>query len=194
MKSIKSIKPIVLALSAVALLSFTISKSNLILEEYEDVGIIKQSILKPSQFNKTQEGTWVILKGQELSRDSELFKLLEENSDLNILDKKDDAYFLPDARGMFIRSSNINGEGLDPDDQRLVGSFQEDALQQHTHKVAKGRTDKSAGSQTSPSKQRFADFQSTYAGPFSTGGHNGRPSTETRPVNISMYTYMKVSI
>jgi lipopolysaccharide export LptBFGC system permease protein LptF len=184
----KKIKITLLAIFGFALLSFTIQESSIFQAELEDVGIIRQSLLKPIQFNKTQKGTWVLLNGQEINKESELFKLLEENFDLNILNKKENKYYLPNASGAFIRSSNVNGEGMDPNKDRLVGSLQKDELKSHSHSY---NSDKSTHRASKTGNERKSV-------PTSEDGIN-RASTsntgasETRPVNISMYTYIKIS-
>jgi len=179
----KKIKITLLAIIGFALLSFTIQKSSIFQAELEDIGIIKQSLLKPIQFNKTQKGTWVLLNGQEINKESELFKLLEENFDLNILNKKENKYYLPNASGAFIRSSNVNGEGMDPDKNRLVGSYQVDEFKSHTHTyTSSARHDKSSDGGAEPYAWGPAKYTSD-----ATGGK------ETRPKNISLYTYIKIS-
>lgn len=158
-----------------------------------DVGTIKQSIFKPLVFNKSQTGTWVLLQGQELSQNSEMFKMLQENSELNILTLKEGKYYLPDARGKFIRASNVNGQGSDPDKTRLVASVQTDAYKSHTHNGWVGSC--AAGNPAESTDRR---------GACNTAGGNDRypvnPTTigisgdvETRPINLTMYTYIKIS-
>ncbi len=193
----KKIGLILLAIFGFTIFSFTLQKSSIFQEELEDLGIIKQSLLKPIQFNKTQKGTWVLLNGQEINKKSELYKLLDENFDLNILTKSGDKYFLPNASGAFIRSSNVNGEGYDPDKTRKVGSFQLHAYQKHNHPLENNiyRWNRSfSGHSTGPhvltngsdggtSNSRWA-FETNYS---------GSSELETRPSNISMYTYIKIS-
>ncbi|WP_339715797.1 hypothetical protein [Cyclobacterium amurskyense] len=193
----KKIKPILLTLVAFTLLSFTLSNSTIFEEDLEDIGIIKQSLLKPNQFNKTQKGTWVLLNGQEINKKSELYKLLGENFDLNILTKNGDKYFLPNASGAFIRSSNVNGEGHDPDKTRKVGSFQLHAFKKHNHPLEKNiyRWNRSfSGHSTGPHVLTNGSDGGTSNSKwvFETK-HSGGSVLETRPSNISMYTYIKIS-
>jgi hypothetical protein len=149
----------------------------------QDIGIIKQSLLKPNQFNKTQKGTWVLLDGQKINKEAELFKLLKENFDENILTEKEGDYFLPNASGVFIRCSNVNGEGMDTNKERLVGSFQSDELGKHRHSFnsygAGGGYGKIVDGQ---SKRDVININTSYSG-----------GAETRPKNISLYTYIKIS-
>ena len=160
---------------------------NTALIETVDVGTIKQSILKPLIFNKNQMGNWVPLQGQELSENSELFKILKENSELNILTKKEGKYYLPDARGKFIRASNINGKGMDPDTNRLVGSHQADELKKHNHPLNLTGRDRDGSNCRSSLNGCGQNSVPANKNSGNTGG------VETRPVNISMYTYIKVS-
>jgi len=187
----KNIKLVLLALICFTLLSFTLNQTSIFQENLEDVGIIKQSLLKPNQFNKTQKGTWVLLNGQIVSKDSELYKLLEENFDLNILTKKDGKYFLPNASGAFIRSSNINGEGGDPDKDRIVGSVQKDALKKHKHPLQNtiykhGRSFKGESDKDHTLKHCCG---TVWVSETKVVGDD----IESRPLNVSMYTYIKIS-
>ncbi|QHI38646.1 hypothetical protein IMCC3317_40400 [Kordia antarctica] len=185
----KKIKPILLTIACFTLLSFTIKSSSIFQKPLQDIGIIKQSLLKPNQFNKTQKGTWVLLNGQEINKESKLYKLLEENFDLNILTKKDNKYFLPNASGAFIRASNVNGEGKDPDKDRKVGSIQDDLIKIHEHNYWGGTGNKwyknfnTNGGGNHPSEKNLSNVKT----------HNSLLGSETRPVNISMYTYIKIS-
>jgi hypothetical protein len=165
-------------------LAFRDYKGNFAYEEgLENVGTIKQSLLKPTQFYKTQKGTWEILRGQELDRKSELFKLLSESGDQNVLTLKNGNYYLPNALGTFIRCSNVNGSGVDSQMNRLVGSFQDDQIKSHFHKYTSGQRKDVSGR---GSRSNFAWGSQTYT-TTSVGGK------ETRPKNISMYTYIKIS-
>jgi hypothetical protein len=149
---------------------------------YEDVGLIKQSLLRPAQFSKTQKGIWVLLNGQELDPKSELFELLTQTSDQNILKKVGDKYYLPNALGRFIRSSNFNGMGEDPEKNRLVGSEQTDDFKSHTHNYTSSARKSVSG------KGSKSDYAWDGAG-YTTAATGG---DETRPKNISMYTYIKI--
>lgn len=158
-----------------------------------NIGDVKYSILPPNIFNETQKGNWVLLDGKPLSEETELYKLLEGKMSLDILQKKQDAHFLPDTRGRFIRSMNINGQGDDPEKNRKIGSYQADIFQQHTHAIGVSASDKAAASQMN--RNRFADFlQQGARAPFQThGAINGRTGEETRPKNIALYTYIKIA-
>lgn len=171
--------------SLIFLAIFGISSSIYSQTQIEDIGVIKQSIFKPKQFNKTQNGTWVLLDGSQISKDTKLFELLEENFNLDILTLKEDGnYYLPDASGVFIRASNVNGKGKDPDKDRKVGSIQNDTIKKHEHKYyagSKNYTEYNTGAKTYRINPKWQNTKSDFGG------------TETRPVNISMYTYIKIS-
>lgn len=173
-----------IVITSFIIFSFTKVGGNpdVIVLETTDVGTVKQSVLKSLPFNKNQTGTWVLLQGQELSQTSELFKILEENSELTILTKKDGKYYLPDARGKFLRSSNVNGVGRDPDSDRQVGSHQDDMLGKHRHSFNSHGAGGGYGNIVDGQSKQAININTSY-----TGG------VETRPVNISLYTYIKVS-
>jgi len=151
-------------------------------KQLENVGTIKQSILEPTTFSNTQKGIWVLLDGREVSRQSALFKILKDNLKLDVLQNVDGKYYLPNALGTFIRSSNFEGAGLDPDTARLVGTLQQDELKSHTHTYRASDTKKVSGD---GSRSEFAWNAASYT-TDATGG------AETRPKNISMYTYIKI--
>jgi len=183
----KKIKLVLLTIIGISFLSFTLINSSVFQEELENVGIIKQSLLKPNQFNKTQKGTWVLLDGSLIEKDTKLFELLNENFDLNVLRLKDNKYFLPDASGAFIRSSNVNGKGKDPDKDRVVGSIQNDTIKKHEHEHWGGTGNKWYKNHDTGGNHPSEKFLSNVK------THNSFLGSETRPVNISMYTYIKIS-
>jgi hypothetical protein len=192
----KNLNLISLSVIASLLLSFTVLQINtntLFVESYEDIGIIKQSVLKPESFNKTQKGVWVLLDGRELEPNTQLYKILEEGHDLNILKNGKN---LPDALGKFIRSSNYLGKGIDPDTSRLVGSTQLDAFQGHKHigsdKIAENLGRESPNTPKQRQNVTGTNLKET-SGTLDAGQGLPRVSSETRPVNITMYTYIKVS-
>lgn len=105
-------------------------------------------------------------------------------------------YFtLPDLRGRFLRGWN-NGAGVDPDAESrkdtngnpagdVVGSYQEDAFQDHTHAYTKNQTTIDRGS----SGGQAAVLRNTVLA--ATTGANNNPSSETRPKNASVHYIIK---
>ena len=184
----KNTKLILLVVVGLSLLSFTINDFNLFQEEFEDVGIIKQSLLKPNQFNKTQKGTWVLLDGSKIDQNTKLFVLLKENFDLDILTLKDGKYYLPNASGAFIRSSNVNGEGYDPNKLRKIGSLQKDTFKKHQH-----TTERKVFGHKYHGYPQDEDMKPGGWGGYMEVKTDFQGNTETRPINISMYTYIKIS-
>ena len=187
----KELKTLLLVFVGLGLFSFTVNQFQEAPEvhnEFEDVGIIKQSFLKPNQFNKTQSGTWVLLDGSQIEKDTKLFQLLEETHDLDILTLKDGNYYLPNALGTFIRCSNVNGEGKDPDQSRKVGSLQEDTFEKHQHS-----TERNVFGQRNAGFPTQEDMDPGGWGGYMKVKTHSVGDTETRPVNISMYTYIKIS-
>ncbi|WP_281631499.1 hypothetical protein [Flavobacterium luteolum] len=189
----KKINLISLPIIALALLSFTILKINtnpLFVEDYEDIGTIKQSLLKPELFNKTQKGVWVLLDGRELDQNTELYKILGEGFDLNILPE---GKRLPDAKGKFIRCSNYLGVGSDPDAARLVGTLQYDSFQGHGHTPLSFQSINEPQGINGYKGGHWTHTDNMDAGTVDKGYGAPRISTETRPINLSMYTYVKVA-
>ena len=94
--------------------------------EHSHLGDVKYSILPPEVFNNQHSGTWVPLEGGKIRDDWELTKLAKREKVHDVIFTiKDSAYWLPDARGTFVRSMNHNG-GIDPDTTRRVGVLQDD--------------------------------------------------------------------
>jgi hypothetical protein len=189
-----NLKNIVLLIVCFSLLSFTMLQiSSNQSDQYDDVGTVKYSILKPDLFQRTQRGKWVLLDGRDLSNSTELFRLLTNGNSTNILR---DGRFLPDARGKFIRSSNFGG-GNDPDVNRVVGSVQLDAFQGHKHigdnKIAQNWSEQSPNNPHQRWNVTGNNLVET-AGTFDAGYGVPRLSTETRPINLSFYTYIKISL
>lgn len=157
--------------------------------EYFDVGDVKFSILSPDVFNQTQSGTWVVLNGSNLPEDSDLYLLLSDNLKLEDLPKAGNNIVLPDVRGKFLRSMNINGEGDDPEKFRKIGSYQDDRIIQHQH-TGYFPVNSGFSFEHHQPNSRLKGQTSTNK----TGGVTGVNATsETRPKNIAFYTYIKIS-
>ena len=190
-----NLKNLILVIACFSFLSFTLLQiSSNQSDKYDDVGTVKYSILKPDLFQRTQSGKWVLLDGRELNNSTDLFRLLSNGNSTNILGN---GRYLPDARGKFFRSSNFGG-GNDPEANRLVGSVQLDAFQGHKH-IGDNRIAQNVGDRQSSNspKQRYnvtgTNLVET-AGTFDAGYGVPRLSTETRPINLSFYTYIKISL
>jgi len=120
--------------------------------------------------------------------------------------------YLPDLRGLFLRSvnsytqdqdlgaANVKEERKNPDNT-APGVFQPGALQQHRHSVGRGSSDKKANSQYKQGKNRYADFQEGHldtklTSPIQSKYNSidvGANDHETRPKNITVFYYIKVN-
>lgn len=198
----KKVGLFLLVVVTVVSISFNLWETNAssqFVQDYEDIGTIKQSILKPEIFKKTQKGIWILLDGAELNTNSELHKLLEEGSDLNVLTEKEGRKHLPDALGKFIRSSNYLGKGADVETNRLIGSSQSDSYKQHQHGFG-GNFLNSGGTSiwslygTRGSKAWTAKTNNKDGASISKESLTSpEGDKETRPVNVSMFTYIKIA-
>jgi len=145
------------------------------------VGDVVFSILPIDQFITLHKGTWKYLNGEGY-----------ENTDLALhLDFENEK--LPDARGVFIRGMNRMDQSRskvegDIDSERLIGSYQKDGIKKHNHKLP------------------IAQEQYGTYGEYSDHGNPGQPFKsyrettiqedgidETRPRNITLYIYIKLS-
>lgn len=149
------------------------------------VGDVKYSILEEEQFRIVHDSTWVLMDGRTISGTA-LNQLINQ-----------DAYSLPDARGVFIRGMNMNRDAAtgDTDGNRPVGKWQVDGIKKHVHKFRDawfaevncgwGGT---LGSKSSDSDNVKCEEEDTTYDRDEDGLIN-----ETRPRNIALYIYIKVN-
>ena len=136
------------------------------------IGDVKYSVLPLNQFQSVNGDGWVPLMGQDIQPDWVIGRELitfENNK-------------LPDARGTFIRIVD-EGAGRDAEQNRKVGTYQEDTFKKHSHTTVGHYQEYSlkgpgsvfgliVGSDTHPTEPVGGD--------------------ETRPKNIALYAYLKV--
>ena len=96
---------------------------------------------------------------------------------------------LPDLRGYFIRGWD-DGRGIDSG--RVLGSYQDDAFQNHTHAITGGVSAETpnAGGANYPVVSNIAVGQSSL-NTNATTIISGKSSTETRPKNIALMAIIK---
>ncbi len=138
------------------------------------VGDVKYSILDLTDFQGENGTCWVLMNGQNISG-SRLATLTGSST-------------LPDARGYFIRSyDNRQSNRIDVD--RLFGdpiaTIQQDEFKSHNHKIGNYRiiTNVASGSAKNP-PQPWSGYEL-----FT----ENRGGNETRPKNITLYTYIRIN-
>jgi len=96
------------------------------------VGTVLNSILPESVFQEKMGSEWVLMDGRVIDSSYEIAKYLSTN------DKLENR--LPDAQGKFLRMmdyrspTNANrAKDGDPEENRQIGSYQEDSIKTHTH-------------------------------------------------------------
>ncbi len=190
---IKTLHIVLIAIFTILLMSFSENQP----EGFYQIGNVQYSILPPNVFPKTQKGTWVLLDGKPIGEDQELYTILEQESLLDIFKDANGIVKLPDAKGRFIRSMNINGQGDDLDKSRTAGSYQNDAFQGHKHVGSSSIAQLISKKQTNNTpRQRYTvtgTAASNTAGTIDGGYGTPRISNETRPKNIALYTYIKIA-
>ena len=184
---IKSIHLAIIGIFTLIIMGFSQDPS----EEYYEIGDVKYSILPPNVFGKTQKGTWVLLDGKPIGDDQKLYTFLEQEFILDMFKDKNGIAKLPDAKGRFIRSMNINGQGSDPNKTRKVGSYQGDALKKHKHPLQNviykhGRSFRGDNAKDHALKHAYG---SVWASETKVTGNDD----ESRPRNIALYTYIKTA-
>lgn len=141
------------------------------------IGDVIYSILPPDQFQKEHGDGWDLLDGSPL-KESDAIKRYYSPANL------------PDGRGVFIRSMNMNRDPSagDQDGNRAhVGDYQRDGLKKHTHPIpivdfwGAGNVYLPAIAPRNPDPNR--------------AGSEVNPDgiDETRPRNIALYLYVKVN-
>jgi len=136
------------------------------------VGTIIASYLQPSQVKERYGDEWVLADGRDVSTNTPFFKETGMTK-------------IPDLRGMFLRALNAGrNDGLGDPETRLLGSYQDDALKSHQHKISTG------GIWGRSFKGEDAGPHTAYEKDANTGSFGGG---ETRPRNIAVYYYIKVN-
>ncbi|CAM1358003.1 hypothetical protein [Tenacibaculum xiamenense] len=174
-----------------ALMAFGFTDSSSTTETFR-VGDVQHSILSPDQFRSLPEGeNWLPLDGGVYA------SLKGINLNKTTLATKFGINKLPDARGMFIRSMNLGRDDIysDPESSRSVGEPQKGQSNninnfRYTWQSAKH------GTITIPNNGEWSGHISTGKG--QNGGRKDgiqiqKKGTETRPNNISLFTYIKVN-
>lgn len=144
------------------------------------IGDVKYSILEPPKFMEVNGSGWVIMAGQNITNSD-----LHEFSGISIL---------PDSRGQFIRSMNLgrNSEEGDTQGDRQVGTSQLDSFQGHQLEIGVlGSPGQLPGFRSGPNNG--PSFKNALG--IVELGEYGTPRVgmETRPRNITLYTYIKIN-
>jgi hypothetical protein len=150
------------------------------------IGTIVPSMLQPTKFAKEVGDLdrvtmkWVLADGEKDITNS-LYAQLSGNTRP------------PDLRGMFLRGMNFNGNGQDPEKDRIAGEYQEDALHEHTHNTnalaiqwkAGGSWEEGQGIRHNPNNKWIVATV--------TEVKDARTAKETRPKNVAVYFYIKIN-
>ncbi|MFT3750350.1 MAG: hypothetical protein QM768_18685 [Agriterribacter sp.] len=173
------------------------------------VGDVIYSLLEPEDFKTEHGDSWQLLNGETLSNENPLSKYLNKQGS-EIERVKDGRIKLPDARGIFLRGIDY-GRGQDLDrvsnkQDKIVGIFQDDAFQAHWHALQVIDPGKQGCCNGFP--QDFGHsiddskvggtlaFRATQMIKDKSNNNNLAPkfsSYETRPKNISLYIYVKIT-
>jgi len=165
------------------------------------VGSVLASLLTPDEFRKAvnddenwdpQKSRWTLADDKGKIPGTEWAKLTNNSP-------------IPDLRGMFLRGVNHgrNDGNQDSAINRTQGSFQQDSLQNHSHRVVvpSGFThfvmfiaDGRGGPAGSPRQWDEVDPQRIIKGPVAYDGiEPPRVDVETRPKNVAVYYYLKIN-
>ncbi|NVM66875.1 hypothetical protein FHW88_005193 [Mucilaginibacter sp. SG538B] len=155
------------------------------------IGDVKYSVLPPDKFKEENGNGWALMDD----------KIPLQGSDLNT---KHGITSLPDARGLFIRSLNLNrndekGDPYAKENKRArsVGEYQGDAVGKHTHPIdmKTGYMLNLGAFQNPPPVSIFVGDRPAYNNSYGglTATDASLPIIETRPKNIALYTYIKIN-
>lgn len=139
------------------------------------VGDIKHSILQVDDFQALNGECWVLMDGRNISS-TKLGALGFDN--------------LPDPRGYFIRIyDNRQTDRIDVDRAfgDAIGEVQQDAFQEHTHAI------NDIGSRTNGSGEKWGLGHLYQGDRYNATSSTAGNGTETRPVNITMYLYIRIN-
>jgi hypothetical protein len=154
---------------------FTSSRSGGVIDHFK-IGDVVYSILKPDQFTKLHGSGWVLMDGRPI-----VGSHLQQFYSSQLVSGQN----LPNANGQFIRSMNGGAsasDGADPVKGRAVGSVQNQQIISHSHTFSAG------GGSSGPRNAISIDTNpSTTITTSNVGGD------ETRPTNITLYTYIKIN-
>jgi len=151
------------------------------------LGNVQYSILEPATFFKInnsckEKPEWILMDGQNIAG-SELFKLTGTSK-------------VPDARGLFIRSMNMDQDRKkgDAEGNRSVGQYQKDTFESHTHPITNLGLNNMLCPHNSLAGAEFSQFGGGQLKDINQIIKN-EPSggNETRPRNIALYLYIKVN-
>lgn len=206
----KTIKPIVFLIAVIMVVSYKVPA-----DDTTPIGTVIHSIMPPSYFMENHKG-WILLEGQKFTPNSILYKSQLYQSLLSHPIANMDS--LPDSRGMFLRSANYNG-GVDVDSTRVLGHPQSDATRLSNKPmtgigIAKNDSLSQSGYKVKVSKGAASSvpviqlqhkgafgFQQSLQSGYIQSSHehnvevvlNNGGDLETRPRNISLYTYIKIN-
>lgn len=129
------------------------------------VGSVQQTFLSSTEFESIMGTDWVLADGRAVT--GSLYESITGNSNV------------PDCRGLFLRTV---GGNADP----TIGGTQTDDVGGHTHSIQIR--------DTSNTGFNFAQGASTSGGSNTTGLQtDSGVGTETRPVNITVNTFIKIN-
>jgi hypothetical protein len=153
------------------------------------VGDVVYSLLAPADFirlhgNRDRYGNtiWRLLDGETLRETDDLRKSF--SSQLR------NFVSVPDARGVFIRCMNLDQDTFNGDEggNRVIGSYQRDDIKSHTHPWTAELERFGGGNNLGEDGDGTSGLN--LISPRVTGSFGGR---ETRPRNITLYAYIKVT-
>ncbi|MCY4026290.1 MAG: hypothetical protein OXH75_08255 [Acidobacteria bacterium] len=172
------------------------------------VGEVRTSILSELHFQELNGAEWVLMDGRPLLARTALSPHLSEEGEYGLV--------IPDARGRFLRMANNdacisflgadNDEAWnlclserDPDGERVLGTYQSDAVGSHMHDYSdvfhtevRGRRPREAHEVDTPGRIGSAadDYDNVGYGMERTTELSEGP--ETRPKNVAVNYYIKI--
>lgn len=143
------------------------------------IGEVRYSLLSEEKFQRLYGSAWVLMKGQELQKEDDLYREMEIR-------------VLPDSRGVFLRCKNNGREDGKGNDQELkLGDYEADRIAKHSH----GRNFVRYHSGQSGLHSHYIPFQNTKdttIGPFPHEDDGVGLSTQTCPRSITVNAFIKI--
>ena len=138
------------------------------------VGDVKYSVLSPINFAQENGNCWTFLDGSPLASNTKLHVYYNQWT------------HIPDARGYFIRSHDNRNTGrvdIDRTGSEEPGHIQQDEFKSHNHDFHYAMMSNGGNDSEGNGGDGLSDLL------YSTNINGG---TETRPVNMILYTYIRI--
>ncbi len=156
-------------------------------------GSIMPSVLEPEKMNRMTKGNWILAEGldSDLTTLGSNYSIKTINGLPRLFIGDNMKFVVPDLRGVFLRGMNNNNQGKDPSPNRLAGDTQADQLRDHMHDIDPDTITASGKVENVHAHNTVLENKTKVLG-LRKNGEVRDGKRETRPVNVSVYYYIKI--